>query len=470
MRLMLQTLLILFLGFAALIAEEGYFGQPYYSNLKINPYQELSIDSAGVNYFTGNTYAYKFHSIGSEIEMIEKIGILDSLYEIKSIGNLEYGKNSRLMSSTVQFTIPDTSLAGPNSQKSYLVYQSKDTTVVWERKPYGALFGYINSLIEVIYWDGKYWLFGNTKHLITIDEKTIKVDTIDIDGEKIKNFYTRDQCINVYNDGLLYLTLDGKELHYLSHDEYYTLNLDSILSPFTEESVQPNDCQIVGDKMYYLDRRAHIFIFNLKTHDTEFIDLAETSIRPYIEEFLDNEYEIYTSLRVLPNGKLFVRLNDWVTFKPILFKQTDEGDFKLFEVPEIANVWSMMPTPYDYIWLAGPYINPDSDTTYAAVPYFPDGTSVEAVPTMITLRTYPNPTKTQTKVQFYVRPDLVDDLKFTIYDYMGNQIDKLDNEVEYDNGRFNATKTIQSSKYRTGIYYLLIDNGVESKMVGFAVE
>lgn len=89
---------------------------------------------------------------------------------------------------------------------------------------------------------------------------------------------------------------------------------------------------------------------------------------------------------------------------------------------------------------------------------------------MITLRTYPNPTKTQTKVQFYIRPDLIDDLEFTIYDYMGNQVDKLDKEVEYDNSRFYATKTIQSSKYRTGIYYLHINNGVESKMFGFAVE
>ncbi len=462
MKTILQTLLILLIGFAAADAAEGYFGTPFYSTKDHNPFISYSMDSSGVYYFIGySTPTSSYKTLGDTLCFHSYVDMLDSTYEVLA-SSFQYGRNSQMLS-----MIPvQKGYNGIDTLVTYKILKRKDTTVVWKEDE----IHHLNTVFKSMYFDGKYCFFGNLNYIVTLDENTLEIGKIYVDDKKVKSYYSSGNLINLYNDGLLYFTWERDQLHYYSEEEYYTINTDSIFKSVCPDFYKPEGCFLINDKLYVVDEFAHMVIFDLKDYSIESVELIETAIKPYIEKDLNDGYGVYIDIKVMQSGRLLISVFDAINIEIHSFLQLKNGDFKLFEVPEIANVWAMMPTPYDYIWLAGPYINPDSDTTYLAVPYFPDGTSVEAVPTMITLRTYPNPTKTQTKVQFYVRPDLVDDLKFTIYDYMGNQIDKLDNEVEYDNGRFNATKTIQSSKYRTGIYYLLIDNGVESKMVGFAVE
>ncbi len=462
MKTILQTLLILLIGFAAADAAEGYFGTPFYSTKDHNPFQILDMDSSGVYYFTGyKTPVSSYKSLGDTLLFHNYVDMFDSTYEVLSSTYL-FGKNSQMLS-----VIPvQKGYYGQDTLVTYKILKKKDTTVVWKNDELHDL----NVVFRSLYFDGKYCFFGNLKYIVTLDENTLETGKIHVDSNKVKPYYTYGGLINVYNNGLLYFTYNRYQLHYYSEKEHYTINTDSIFKSVCPDFYKPEGCFLINDKLYVVDEFAHMVIFDLKTYSIESVELIETAIKPYIEKDLNDGYGVSIGIKVMQTGRLLISVFDAINIEIHSFLQLKNGEFEKIEVPEMSKIFSIIETPYDYIWINGKYENPDSDTTYIVVPYFPDGNSVEAVPTMITLRTYPNPTKTQTKVQFYVRPDLVDDLKFTIYDYMGNQIDKLDNEVEYDNGRFNATKTIQSSKYRTGIYYLLIDNGVESKMVGFAVE
>ncbi len=466
MKTILQTLLILFLGFATTEAAEGYFGTPFYSTTDYNPFISYSMDSSGVYYFIGySTPTSSYKSLGDTLCFHNYVDMLDSTYEVLASSYM-FGKNSHILS-----VIPlKKGYYGADTLVTYKIIQKKDTTVVWnmDESELDKLQG--GHTFRGLYWNEKYCYFGNLNFIVTVDENTLEIGKIYVDDKKVKSYYSSGNLINLYNDGLLYFTWERDQLHYYSENEYYTINTDSIFKSVCPDFYKPDRCFLLNDKLYVVDEFAHMVIFDLKDYSIESVDLIETAIKPYIEKDLNDGYGVYIDIKVMQSGRLIITLFDSMNIETYPFLQLENGEFEKIEVPEMGKVFNVIETPYDYIWINGSYINPDSDTTYLAVPYFPDGTSVEAVPTMITLRTYPNPTKTQTKVQFYVRPDLVDDLKFTIYDYMGNQIDKLDNEVEYDNSRFNATKTIQSSKYRKGIYYLLIDNGVESKMVGFAVE
>ncbi len=465
MRLMIQTLLILFLGFATTEAKEGYFGQPYFSTSHSNPFKGFYVDSTSLNYFEGESPFHTFSELTDSLHKDSFVEVRDTVFEINKIERSTFGKISGMW-----FMYPKIKgLYGQDSLVQYLIFKRKDTTISWLPKN-AELHKYLTTITDFEYSAGKYWLFGNQNFLLTFDELSLKIDTVPIDGTNLKPYNDNATLTNCYKNGILYFSSQRDRLCFYSKDTSYSINIDSIFNSVSAEYTYPTETAIINDKLYIIDDNLGLYIFDLLSKQTGFVNLKNGEVGEYYKEDLKDVFPALPQICVHKDGTIYLNCYSYSKDKQVVFVADENKSFKQLQYKYFSDNYYALNTPYDYIWLAGSYINPDSDTTYAAVPYFPEGTSVEAVPTMITLRTYPNPTKTQTKVQFYVRPDLVDDLKFTIYDYMGNQIDKLDNEVEYDNSRFNATKTIQSSKYRTGIYYLLIDNGVESKMVGFAVE
>lgn len=99
-----------------------------------------------------------------------------------------------------------------------------------------------------------------------------------------------------------------------------------------------------------------------------------------------------------------------------------------------------------------------------------DTTAVESMPTLIALKPAPNPAKTYTKIKFFIHPHTKDKAKFKIYNYSGVLIKELDNDFDYNSQTAIATKTIDVETLKTGVYYLIIDNGTEKRGVGFAVE
>ncbi len=458
-------LFILFtISFPSILLSD-YYGKPYFTKLKRNPFERFYMDSSNICYIAGHTPLHSYKDLSDTLVRHTHFALKDTTCESYLYNPIGYSNKSHMAIVAPKII----GYYGQDSLKPYLLFKNQDTTLSWLYRE-GELHPHYKYIIDAEYSDGKYWFFGNIKFLLSFDENTLEIDSIPIDGTIVKTYHTFGSAINSYQNGLLYFTQNRKELHFFSKDTSYTINADSIFKVASPKYSDLYNVELRDDKLYILDTRVHVVIFDLKTYETEFIDLTKGIVGKHLEEDLAKDKKIPGYIHIGSNHDIYLSYYSFGKSAPAVFRVDKDRICKELKSELLFESRSVISTPFDYVWLYGPYKNPNSDTNWVAIPYFPEGNSVESVPSMITLRTYPNPTKTQTKVQFYIRPDLIDDLEFTIYDYMGNQVDKLDKEVEYDNSRFYATKTIQSSKYRTGIYYLHINNGVESKMFGFAVE
>jgi hypothetical protein len=103
-------------------------------------------------------------------------------------------------------------------------------------------------------------------------------------------------------------------------------------------------------------------------------------------------------------------------------------------------------------------------------PFATDTDVVESIPSLVTFNAIPNPAQTYTDVSFYLHPESKGKTSFSIYNYIGELVSKLDNNFEYDPTTAIALKRINTMDMKKGIYYLVIDNGIEKKSQGFVVE
>ncbi len=464
---MRRILLFAFMFILTTVAYSQQFGKPIFCTEDDNPFSYFALDSAGTQYFYrfGSSLAHVYDQKADSLIPQMYISMRDSVYEVRYISDLVFGKKSKL-----QIVVPAMKgVYGQDSAIHYLYVENQDSAMSWRYTLGEYSIAYQKNISKVIYADNKYWLFGNYKRLLTIDENTLEIDSVMLGDEKYKIPYIWPALINQYKNGLLYVTFDSKYLHYVSSDEYYSISIDSIITEQYPKFYHLKSIKILGNKAYMLDVTTVVLILDLDTHELEVFDVDKGILHEFLKDDNLNTDSFASEIKVTNNGDIYLSYisNSRQEYK--MFYIDEDRNPSLPSAPYMNEVTMLMPTPFGYYYLAGQYENPDSDTNWVAVPYYPNGTSVESVPTMLGMKVAPNPAMLTTTVEFYLRPDLVDDLKFTVYNYLGGVIDKLDSNVEYDNGRFFASKRIDVTKYKTGIYYLVIDNGEEQKMVGFAV-
>ncbi len=478
----MKSLLPIIIVFTFLFSIDSYAGKwgksTYLAKDEGKVFGTHTMDSLGNQYFTGSFFTYGYFKLpkGSDTwEYFTHVNILDSTYKIRDIWGMTHGKKSRIF----EMIASGKGFYGQDSGGRYIVYESPDTTIAWRYKD-GDIYKWGNPRF-FLYRDGKYWLMGgNVKKLTRFDENTLEIDTLPFDDVVFKPSYYDENLVVKYKEGLLYYTYDRKYLHYYSKEEYFSINIDSICKARNYEHAFYSQLIVRGDTAYLADEAANIFICDLKTRDFVKKEQGMSAVIERTKSFADSGKVVDVELSIMQNGDFFFfclkNYTNGPTSETILdihtFQADAAGAFNVNTIfsPEMSAAYRFYRTPYDYYWVLGPYVKPDSDTAYVICPYYPDETGVEGLPTILAKQVYPNPSKVQTKVEFYVHPDRIDKLSFTIYNYMGEEIDRISTEIDYDYSSFYATKTIDATKYSTGIYYLLIDNGIEKRLVGFAIE
>jgi hypothetical protein len=214
--------------------------------------------------------------------------------------------------------------------------------------------------------------------------------------------------------------------------------------------------------------------------------LKNTIIREDFEGFFDDydslnpAYNILFRVRSDNKGGLLALAQ---TAQPekyptkLYFKPAD-GNWKRIPFPDSTYITKFFQVDKNNIWWFYSHIKEeyweDGKSIFAAIPLDPyDQTSVdetEGMPTIIPLTVRPNPAITYTEVRFYLNPHAMNNVSFKIYDYMGKEIKVLDNQFNYDKQTAFAAKQVDVTGIKRGVYYLVVDNDVEKRAIGFVVE
>ncbi len=383
------------------------------------------------------------------------------------------------------------------SKKSYivtkidtLIYVSEDTTIIYSENEIPALK---TGNGFVAYNDDKYYIVhglnGFFQGMHILDDNSLKLTHIE--PEKLLNCYpsigSGVKSYEIYNNKLYYYSWNSKLIEYeISSGEAdsvdfsnYHKTLDFFYyasSPYIKNNMLI--CNSTRDFQYYT--------YNFDTKELFHDDLKNTIIREDFEGFFDDydslnpAYNILFRVRSDNKGGLLALAQ---TAQPekylakLYFKPAD-GNWKRIPFPDSTYITKYFQVDKNNIWWFYSHIKEeyweDGKSIFAAIPLDPyDQTSLEeteGMPTIIPLTVRPNPAITYTEVRFYLNPHAMSNVSFKIYDYMGKEIKVLDNQFNYDKQTAFAAKQIDVTGIKRGVYYLVVDNDVEKRAIGFVVE
>ncbi len=448
--------MLICVSFTELLAE--YYDEPYKFKKDVLVPLNIETDSTGTPFFAStNKYAVG-NAEDKSFEIVDSIRIGDEIYYFKQNGFgfdsqfLRFGKKMTMMSFY------------SNTDTSFLCFLNQDTGLIFRNRSFSSN---IWQVFNNTYSNGKFWFGGLWGYLYRFDENTYQLDSIRVDSVKLFQWKISFRKFAPYKQGILYVSQYDNNLHYYSDEEQWFANIDS-LAKWSHVSFM----EYHEGKVLLSTYNNEIYLYDIEQKTMEEIDLAQT----IIAEDYKNKRNHLGNLELSPiaifdcKGNIYINL----TFDgdATLYKIKEDRTAEEYKIPGFTRVWDVTRSGRNSNWFRGYYGNyNDSDAAYKVVEHFPDGTGLEgAPPTLLPINVYPNPSKTYTNVKFYLQPSTKASLKCSIYNYMGSLIAELDNEIEYDETTGFATKRIETGSLNTGIYYLLVDNGSEKRLFGFAVE
>ncbi len=297
-------------------------------------------------------------------------------------------------------------------------------------------------------------------------------------------------------DGRGYPEVGFDMFHLTEHNGYYWYpGTESELTFFNQDTAGRINLEALMDDSvafgYKVQGRFHngcyyfngfdnkLYIYNFDTGVLSFEDLINTIAYKENEEMLNfNELSHLGIAMVTDKFQIIKVVSDAEGFKHWYYKKTGDSLYHKIEADTtLITGFSRAFVDNDgIIWTSVGYDNVETDRHELGIIKFDPlapGTSVEeaeSMPTLQTTRLYPNPTKRTATVRFFLNPNFRKEVKFDIYDYMGNKVKSLDSEYSYDASIAFGTKTIDVVGMHTGAYYLVIDNGNEKSSIGFIVE
>ncbi len=439
-----------------------------FSNLKSQEYDEpyifgdgfrfsaAKIDSSGQLYFFfENEYAIVDEE-NRDMQIIDTFKTSEKNYAIYYLHQSLSHIGKRL-----QMTVFST------QDSSYLAFHNMDTTIIINQNQLSKNLSFRNTSG---YNNNNFWFSGYWDKIYTFDENTLKLDSLQIDSVNIFKWNVAPINYLAYKKGFLYIEQDTNIIHYYSKKEKWAINLDSIANAKNINWNKTKEIRIYKDKLLLVGWQHLLGLFDLKTWDFNVIDLAKSILVENHPDVIikDSVYHLQPFANFDCKGNIYVSIFT-LSQGPVKYKMIDSYNFEHLEHEGFSIVYQVLNSGRNSNWISG-LCEVDGKSYYKAMEYFPDGTSVEAFPTIVPIKVYPNPAKTYTNVKFYLKPSTRSKVKFDIYNYMGQVVKSLDKEFEYDEYRGFAIKRINTLGMKTGVYYLVVDNGVQKRMFGFAVE
>jgi hypothetical protein len=445
------------MSFTGLLAE--YYDEPYLSKRdEFIPFRVIN-DSSGVPLFLSFPKYAKCNPKDKSLKIIDSVMYGNQYMSIVSAShrNGHFGQKLLMLQLFANDSI-------------YMHFESNDTSILINLRYFSSNLFQFNS---TTYSNGKFWFGGLWNYLYRFDEETFEIDSIAVDSLKLYPWALQHRRFMPYKNGILYISQVARNLHYYSDEEQWTVALDSIAKANYKNwgYIQHVD-YFDGKVMLSIEGKA-IYIYDINQKTLEEINLDNTIVSEKYKTYVDSEGNLL--LEFFANydckGNIFFSLeSNKEGFT--LYKIDEKREISEFKLDGFVQVFDVTRTGRNSNWIRG-FIGDfeDGTQTFKVVEHFPDGTGVEgAPPTLLPINVYPNPSKSYTNVKFYLQPSTKASLKCSIYNYMGSLIAELDNEIEYDETTGFATKRIETGSLNTGIYYLLVDNGSEKRLFGFAVE
>ncbi len=349
---------------------------------------------------------------------------------------------------------------------SYICFFNKDTTIVINALQLNPYFKYKNTSG---YSNHKFWFSGYWDNIYTFDEQTLTLDSLPLDSVNIHQWNLSPMNFHPYKDGFIYLGQFVNKIYYYSENEKWQIDLDSIVVARDLEWISTKEMDFDGKRLLLSGWKQRIGIFDIESWDFNVIDLTKTNLLIDNPDVLvvDSIYYLEPKANFDCQGNIYVSIHT-LSKGVVKYKQIDNLTFEHLEHKDFSVVYKVQNSGRNTNWYSGLF-EENGKTYYKAVEYFPEGNSIEAFPTIVPINVYPNPATTYTNVKFYLKPSTRSKVKFKIYNYMGQLIKELDNEMEYDESTAFAIKRINTLNMKTGMYYLLVDNDSQKRLFGFAV-
>ncbi len=273
----------------------------------------------------------------------------------------------------------------------------------------------------------------------------------------------------------------SSELTFFNKDTAGIIRLEALMEDSVAFSFK-KEGWFYGNSYYFSGYDYKIYKYNLDTGELTSDDLTNTIV--YTENQDIYNIDQFSRIRLLCVTEKFKIVGPVCENSPrfldiYYIKNGDSVYHKIDVDTNIVKAFSLVfSDKNDVCWASVAYDDEDDNPTVNSLGFIKfdplaPGTSVEEtelMPTLQTTRLYPNPTKRTATVRFFLNPNFRKEVKFDIYDYMGNKIKSLDSEYSYDASIAFGTKTIDVVGMHTGAYYLVIDNGNEKSSIGFIVE
>lgn len=417
---------------------------------------------------------------------------------------------------------PITELKDDSKSYKYVVYQNSDgiKNVANPRTKFGEN-GYVTS-----YYDE--FLFVRNDSIYSINEMlgidTISTETFEYIGDNkwvfgrrttLENWAVKYFGFYVFDANLMSVKFYPKEetggtqvLDFITHYDnsfWYFCYPDIAISKFNEDGYElyyvtdsihaknpdfgyVNNQRRVDNQIWMVGEDKSVYSFDMDTYELKQEAKFDNDYAIYkLEQELIDSSDIWTysvgktSQNMWLHGiSSFKNLGNTILSQRAYYygKQFDSSltKIQLKDTTELLLNTLITITNDGKLWFSVKYYpGGDRDQVYQVGvicfdPLAPDTEVVEGQPTIIVGKPYPNPAKTFARIEFFIHPHTKAEAKFTIYNYMGAVVKKLNNEFDYNTQTAIGSKMIDVETLKTGVYYLVIDNGTEQRAIGFAVE
>ncbi len=376
------------------------------------------------------------------------------------------------------------------SKSDSLVYISEDTTIIYstneipELEASVAFISYHKEKYYIVYgflsfFKGMHILDDNTLELTHIEPDEL-FDLYPIVGPNYKSY-------GIWNDKLYYLARKHKLIEY-NVESGVSDSVDLWDYHFSHDFFgTPYAPRIFQNKLFVNSTKDfQYYMYDFETKELVHEDFENTIIRADYDGFFDNydslkkEFVIKFEVKCDYKGGLIAQIE---TARPVEYPQRyyfkpPNGDWKRLPFPDSVSISRYSEVDKNNVWWYYSVIKEEyreeGKSIFAAIPLDPyDETSIEeteAMPTIVPISTRPNPAVNYTEVRFYINPHTTNNVSFKLYDYLGNLIQNMDNSFTYDKTTAFASKRINVTGIKRGVYYLVIDNETEKQSIGFVVE
>ncbi len=326
-------------------------------------------------------------------------------------------------------------------------------------------------------WDGMY----------IFDEETLELTLIHKDRFGRTHFPSRgaySHLRGLWNDEVYYFSIFNKLISYdTKSDKVDSLDLKPIINKY-DKLKQIDNARFVDSSCYLIQEfglnASLMYIkYNLNTLEYEVEDIAESEIFKMDFPTVSEKDTLNLMLYADHKGSLFAYVSVGIERSNWHFYMKKSGEnWQNIALPKKHDISGYLHLDVDNTLWGYARIKPEylenPDYKYACVRFNPyaDTTSIADTElfTIYPVKTVPNPARTTSEIKFYLDPRTADKVNFKIYNYSGMLINELNNSYHLNKNTGMASKIINVESLSPGVYYLVVDNDVEKRAIGFVVE